>query len=166
MLLDVPNHQVGAGEMVHLGRHPGVVHGVGEVAHQGDLEPVIDQLADAEGAAEDAHIRMHPHDKDVPNAAMSKQVYHLDPIAYGVLILHGQRLYLAAPGLSAPAFRGAGAAAVVVLDRERPFGGADGFGPPRPGRVDGGSLEGPLPPRIIDVEPHRVARCVDDEYSP
>src|SRR5205085_2732193 len=49
--LDVFDHQVGSLEVADEGGLGGVVHGVGHVAHEGDVQALIDELADAERSA-------------------------------------------------------------------------------------------------------------------
>lgn len=49
MLLDVGDDEVGASEVIDSGWARGVVHGVGEVADQGDVLSEFHHLANAEG---------------------------------------------------------------------------------------------------------------------
>src|SRR5262249_26059112 len=75
--LDVLDHQFGAGEVAHAGRPLPVVHGVGQVADQYDVLAQVDELADAEGPAQHAHVQVDAADQDVVDAAGGQQVPHL-----------------------------------------------------------------------------------------
>lgn len=54
-----------------------IVERVGEVAAEGDVEAELGHHADAEGAAEHAHVGVYPHEDDIANAFPLKHVPHL-----------------------------------------------------------------------------------------
>ena len=71
VLLDVLDHQVRAGEMAHARRAFGVVHRVGQVAHQRDVLAQVHHLPDGERPAQHAHVQMHAAEDDVVDPALA-----------------------------------------------------------------------------------------------
>src|SRR5687767_10751533 len=54
-----------------------IVHGVGQVARQNDLETELRHLADSEGAVENTDIGVDAHQSDVGNAFLLAEVIDL-----------------------------------------------------------------------------------------
>jgi hypothetical protein len=60
---DVRNDQVISGEVVHEGPATGVVHAIGQIPHQHDIEAGTNLPPESEGASQHAHVRVDS-DKD------------------------------------------------------------------------------------------------------
>src|SRR4029078_7232777 len=76
-LLDIADHELGAGVMVNIGGTRRIVHRVGQVTHKRHRHAPFYQLLDTKRTVEDTHIRMHPHDKDLTNAMLLEIVVDL-----------------------------------------------------------------------------------------
>ena len=71
---DMLEDKIVTGEVIDEGFGSRVVHRVGHVAHQHDVLPLINHLANAEGPTEHAHVGVHAHDDDVFDAALLHQI--------------------------------------------------------------------------------------------
>ena len=98
VLLDVFHDQFGPADVGNLGRHLRVVHAVGHVAHQHDVESLPHQLANPERPAEDAHVRVHAHDDHVLDPPLPHQVVSLGAVGDRVARHDFQRGDLPCPG--------------------------------------------------------------------
>lgn len=138
---------------------------VGHVAHEHDVLPLSDHLADGEGAAEDAHVFVNAHDDDVRDAVLPHEVERFRGVCDGVPVLDLDGGMLPFPGHEARAIWAAVAAAIRVVDRQRWFL----LILPRAPALDGdlgfnfGRRLREFASRMVFVEPHRLAGAMDDE---
>ena len=84
---DVGNNETRAFIVTDVGRHRGIVHAIGQITAEQNIDSPADHLLDGKGAVEDAHVGMNTHDHDVlypvqPHVA----VYLSAVIAYPVSI--------------------------------------------------------------------------------
>lgn len=118
-----------AREVVDAGWAFRVVHGIGHVAEERDFPAEVDLLADAERAAEDAHVEVDSAEDDVVDAAGGEEIpCFLAIIGEGVAFLEFDERVLAFPWGNDLAFPvRARTAHVAVVDWEDAF--AAGVGP-------------------------------------
>ena len=74
VFFNVLDDKVGAGEVINAGRPFGIIHGVGHVAHQGDMFAEFDHLTNGEWSSQNAHVQVNPAEDDVVDAPFGKQV--------------------------------------------------------------------------------------------
>lgn len=160
VLLDVLDDKVSAFVVGDDGRAAGVVHGVGEVADEGDVESPSQELANGERSAKDAHVGVNAEDEDVLDFAGGEEVvYFGSMVGDGVVGGDGDGGVLGLPGDAGLALGLAVAAAVGVVNGEWRFLGKGlggrGLGP------RGGLGQYSL--RCVFVVLHGVGGGVDDE---
>ncbi len=169
--LDVAHHEIDSREVIHLGRHGRIVHRIGQVAHQHDVLAEPREVAQPEGPAEHAHVRVHTHQDDVLDLPLFEQVPYLDAgVADGVTVPDLDRVDLPGPGQRFRTLGLAIASAVGMIDRiarpllglvlpVAPFGDAvRQIGRPR--RVPGDPAPGAVPVML-----HGVTGGVDDKNA-
>ena len=176
MLLDVLNHQVGPGKMADAGRAMRIVHGVGHIAHQGDVLAQPHHLPYSKGTPEHAHVQMHAAEDHVFDPSLGEQVP-------GLLAVVGHRIPLGdlhggdlpCPRLADGALDRTVAAHVRIVDWQRRLplcigpapGGAPTFrGRQRHGRGHKRRGGGPLSLRRIPIERGNAAWRVDNAHAP
>src|SRR3954447_6331392 len=71
--------EFGAARVAHERPRAGIVHGIGEVADEDDVEPEPRHLANAEAAVEDADVGMHAHEGDVGDTFLFEEGVDLLP---------------------------------------------------------------------------------------
>lgn len=74
---DVADDQLCAFVVGDVGGAGRVVHGVGQVAHEGDVDAPLYHLFDAKGAVEDAHVGVHAHQHHLADAHLLDKVVNL-----------------------------------------------------------------------------------------
>ena len=163
--LDVLDDQIGTGEVADERRFRGVIHRVGHVANEHDIQPLLRQLANRERPAEHAHVRVNAHDRDVLDAALLHEVIRLRRIGNRVAVDDLERVVLVAPG--AIVLDRLFATAVGIVDRQRRFLLRVEFAPAfeRHLRFDFRRAHRKFAAGVIFVKLHRVAGAMDDERA-
>ena len=184
-LLDVLDDERGAAKVIHIRPARRVVHRVGQVADEQNIFAVARHVAQAEGAAEHAHVRVHADEQHVADAARLEQVPDLDAavtdrVALGIDL---DQVHLPLPRAARVAAKlgqvlGPGGvlrgvvvlAAVGVVDRvalvflhlvDPVTPVLDGLGL----RSGGGGSLGSLAGRVVFVKFHARRRRVDDQRA-
>ncbi len=166
-LLDVLHHERRSAEVRHVRGLAVVVHRVGHVAHQHHVLALPHHLTDRERPPQDTHVDVHPHHQDVRDPALPHQVVGLRRVRDGVAVPDLDGRMLPRPRLERRAIRAAVAAAVRVVDRQRPLHLRLQRAPTlqwNP-RVHLGHRPCQRSPRVVLVEVHRVARAMNHEAS-
>ena len=157
VLLDVLHHQRRALVVAHLRRVLRVVHRVGKIAHQDAADAPARHLLDGERAVQHAHIRVHPHHEQVPDAAVLEEAVNLPAIVGDdVVLADRQPRMLPRPDINHLVPFGV-AAAVAVIDRQLRIGQRH-----RRRRLHLRQLQHALPLRVVLVKLHHVRRRVND----
>jgi len=119
----MPDDQIGAGEMIDAGRTPGVVHGVGHVAHQGDVLSEFHHLTNRKGPTKDTHVEVHSTEDDIVDPAPGKEVAGLLPVmSQGITLCKFNGVDRPGPRFPDLAlFALAAAAHVGIVDRQDAF---------------------------------------------
>ena len=82
------DEELGAAHVADEGPALWIVHGVREVAHEGDVLSVLRHLPEPEGPSRHAHIHVHAHEDNVVDVARFEEVPDLDAgVADRVLLL-------------------------------------------------------------------------------
>ena len=121
VFFDVPGDEIVAGEMIDVRSFSGVVHAVGEIAYQDDVLAEADQLADGEGAAQDAHVLVNAHNDGVRDAALAHEEKGISAVGDGVLGVDFDVGDLSSPWGGLRALGIVVATAVGVVDGQRRF---------------------------------------------
>lgn len=161
------DHELRAAEMGDMGRHPVMVHRVGEIPHQDHVQPLGNELADRKGATQHAHVDVDAHHDDVGDAALAHQVVGFIRIGDRVALMDFQRRMLACPRPVSGTLRAAIASAVRVINGEWRLAFRLDRAPSLEGhhRLDFGCRACDLATRMVLVKGHRVAGAVDDEHA-
>ena len=165
--LDVFDDKVGAGEVTAERLLLGVVHRVGEVSAEDDVQPLLNQLPNRKRSAEHAHVGMHAHHDHVLDAALPHQIIRLGTVGHCVAVENVERRDLPRPCPVVLVGRDRVAAAVGVVDRQRSFLRQVDPTPAlqlRLGSRDRCGLS-QLSLRSLLVKIHRVARTMNNERS-
>ena len=143
-----------------------VVHGIGQVAYEDDVLPLGDELPNAEGAAQYAHVNVHTHDDDVRDAALAHQIEGFDGISDGIAIHDFERGMLPAPCFESRAVRTSVTATVGVVDGQLRLFNSIQLAPPleRNFRFHHGRHSGQLAAGVIVVKIHGVAGTMNNEH--
>ncbi len=84
---DVGNNETRAFIVTHVGRHCGIVHAIGQITAEHDIDSPADHLLDSKGAVEDAHVGVNTHDHDVLYPVQPHVAVYFSPvIAYNVAL--------------------------------------------------------------------------------
>src|SRR4051812_28283563 len=168
--LNVFDDEVGPAKMIHEWTHAGAVHRVGEITNQQNVLAELHQLADGEGAAQNAHVGMDTHDQDVLNAALLKKVIDLlAAVGDGVLLPDLDGCDLALPWIWGTAFAPGQVVttAIGVVDGKCAFFSGIDSGPATD--LDGGfgqrSFQGAPSLGSVFVKVHGFTGSVDNEDS-
>lgn len=167
VFFDVVSDEFGAAEVGDVGAHAGVVHGVGEVAHEGDVDTVEDVGADGEGATEYAHVGVDAHDDEVfASFFLENGVDRFAVVGDVVVVIDVEGFDLASPYAFVNHVFGHGgvAAAVGVVDGEGRFAvGVEVFPAVGVGHVDEVDGFGAFASGGAVVKAGDAAGRVDDE---
>ena len=99
-----------------------IVHRVGHIANQRNIDTQLGQLSDAEGASQHAHVQVYAQNGDVFDLVLSQQVIEFLPVVGDCIgILNLQRRDLPCPRVANGAFCFAVAAHVGVVNRQLGF---------------------------------------------
>ena len=167
VLLDVLDHQLGAGAVRDPRALAGVVHRVGQVAHEQNVLALADHLTNRKRPAQHAHVQMNAHHEDVGDAALAHEIIGLRAVGDGVAIADFDGGNLLLPGRVSFALRGVVATAVRVVDGQRGFFCGIELAPAleRDFRFRRGRGLGQFPAERAFVKLHRVTGAMDDEHA-
>src|SRR5512132_3362169 len=97
--------EFGTARVAHERPGAWIVHGIGEVADQDDVEPEPCHLANAEPPVEDADVGVYAHECDVGDTFLFEEVVDfLSAVAYAVKANNVDGWVLARPGIGRAAF--------------------------------------------------------------
>ena len=92
--------ELGSTRVAHERPRAGIVHGIGEIAGQDDVESEPCHLADAKPAVKDADVGMYSHERDVGDTFLFEEVVNLlSALAYAVEANDVDGRVLARPGI-------------------------------------------------------------------
>ena len=165
-MFDVFDHHFRPAKVRDPWRHAVIVHGVSQVAHEDDVLSLGDELPNAEGSTQHAHIDVHAHDNDIGDTALAHQIKGFDRISDGIAIHDFDRGMLPTPCLVARAIGTSVTAAVGVVDGQRWLFDPIQLAPPLEGdfRFHHGRHPGQLAAGMIVVKIHGVAGTMNNEH--
>ena len=90
--------EIGAREVTDVRPASGVVHGVGQVAHENDVLAVFRHLTQAEGASQNTHVGVHSDEEHILDLAVLEHIPDFNAVvADRILVVYLDNIDLALP---------------------------------------------------------------------